>query len=222
MTTIEFNSFKNDEINDFLYDNKSSMIYKNIFFIIWNNDFKRYEYQTKNLYYLKKDMSFKNNKQMVIEKFTKWLDKFINHQYELLPRDLLNDIKNISKNIDQITAEDIRLYLKETKNNKYYKNIPNIYNILKQNSDKFEINDKLKKKIIDLYKLSYDKLGITFNYRFFLSKCLLLFDKKELHDSIPVLKSDEKRYSQTNDWLFFISLHINNDKEYNINEYDNK
>ena len=144
--------------------------------------------------------------------FKEWLNQLQGKEVTVIPESVINLVlqevkKERITNIDEITSERIKKYLKKLGLNKYYEHIPNLISKI-TNKPTLTISADFEKVLLDLF----DKIQEPFkkhcpkerknflSYSYTLHKFCLLLGKKDYLIYFPLLKSREKLFEQERIW----------------------
>lgn len=144
--------------------------------------------------------------------FKEWLNQLQGKEVTVIPESVINLVlqevkKERITNIDEITSDRIKKYLKKLGLNKYYEHIPNLISKI-TNKPPLTISADFEKVLLDLF----DKIQEPFkkhcpkerknflSYSYTLHKFCLLLGKKDYLIYFPLLKSREKLFEQERIW----------------------
>lgn len=140
--------------------------------------------------------------------FEDWLKRFEAKEKRMIPKDLIEDIiteakKERIEDLNLLTEEKVKKYLKKLKRNEYYDNIISIINIInKRQAFKLtpEITEKLKQMFSAIqepynkYKPKERKNFLSYSYT--LHKFFQILKLPEFSKYFPLLKSPDKLRQQ--------------------------
>jgi len=156
--------------------------------------------------------------------FEDWLKRFEAKEKRLIPKDLIEDIINEAKkeriiDLNLLTEDKVKKYLKKLKRNDYYDNIISIINIInKREPFKLtpEITEKLKQMfsaIQDPYNKHKPKGRKNFlSYSYTLHKFFQILKLPEFSKYFPLLKSPDKLRQQDEIFKKIVNDMKNTDK----------
>ena len=144
--------------------------------------------------------------------FKEWLNQLQGKEVTVIPDSVIELIfieikKERITNLEDITSERIKKYLKKLKLNKYYEHIPNIISKI-TNKPSLVITEEFEEILLNLF----DKIQEPFkkycpsnrknflSYSYTLHKFCQLLDKYEFLIYFPLLKSREKLFEQEKIW----------------------
>ena len=147
-----------------------------------------------------------------INHFKEWLNQLQGKEVTVIPDSVIDLVliemkKERITNIDDITTDRIKKYLKKLKLNKYYEHIPNLIHKI-TNKPPLVITAEFEKVLLNLF----DKIQEPFkkhcpptrknflSYSYTIHKFCQLLDKKEYLIYFPLLKSREKLFEQEKIW----------------------
>jgi hypothetical protein len=167
--------------------------------LYWNSAYKYY-YYSDDLNTNPPETYEKSKKNKPINKFNRWLDKFVSLQNEDFDEFILELLVSKFDNINNIHPNTIKHIFKIYKLNKYYKLIPNIYCRLL--GRRFHINEELKTNIKKVYCkfINNSHANTNINYYFFIKAVLNHFNEHEMARSIPCINSLDKNYEYIIYW----------------------
>jgi hypothetical protein len=144
--------------------------------------------------------------------FKEWLNQLQGKEVTLIPESVINLVlQEIKKeritNMDEITSERIKKYLKKLNLNKYYEHIPNVISKITNkppltiSSQFYDVLLNLFDKIQEPFKKYCPKERKNFlSYSYTLHKFCQLLNKNEYLIYFPLLKSREKLFEQEKIW----------------------
>lgn len=147
-----------------------------------------------------------------INHFKEWLNQLQGKEVTIIPDSVIDLVlieikKERIINIDDITTDRIKKYLKKLKLNKYYEHIPNLIHKI-TNKPPLVITAEFEKVLLNLF----NKIQEPFkkhcpptrknflSYSYTIHKFCQLLDKKEYLIYFPLLKSREKLFEQEKMW----------------------
>ena len=144
--------------------------------------------------------------------FREWLNQLQGKEVTVIPESVVNLVlveikKERITNIDDITSDRVKKYLKKLRLNKYYEHIPNLISKITKKppliitSDLEEVLLELFDKIQEPFKkYCPDGRKNFLSYSYTLHKFCLLLGKDEFLIYFPLLKSREKLFEQEKIW----------------------
>ena len=147
-----------------------------------------------------------------INHFREWLTQIQGKENTVIPTDLIIKImKELKKerieNVNEITYEKIKKYLKKSGLSKYYEHIPIIINKICR-KDKLYISSETENVLLDYFgkiQIPFDKHRPKgrknfLSYSYTLHKLCQIIGREDLLTLFPLLKSRTKLYLQDDTW----------------------